>query len=567
MGLESALERKLARETASRKAAEQLLEQKSLELYQANEQLKLVLSQLQKQSRDDLNKLEFEQQISESLIHFGRAFLSRTLDDGLVSSLLERLSTSKALSKASLFLVPDCVSTVVATEFNVESSRRIEQVKPYSVWHRNVLRLPLEVDYKTVGEISVTLVSADIDRDFVTSQMVLVAELLCSAISRQLIITSNQLARARAEESERSTKEFVAMINHELRTPLNGLLGSAELLADTHLDGEQSVLLSNLIHSGGLLRHIINDILDFSKMSAGMMELIPTRFEWTEIRDMLTGVFEPRANEKGIGFNFIELNTMPEAFIGDRERISQVLVNLVGNAIKFTHQGRVSIEADWQNGQASFRVRDTGIGIDQDSMAQLFDPFVQADRTAKRNYEGTGLGLAICRRLVDMMQGELTVVSSKGVGSEFRVIIPLTIAKASNIDMEQAVEETSKSKPLDSLSILVVDDIRMNQVIINQMLKKFSITPDIAVNGIEAIKAVADAEYDIVFMDCRMPEMDGFEATEYLREQSYTMPIIALTAGTTLEEREKCIVCGMDDILTKPYTAQDLKLMLEKWTA
>lgn len=566
MSQESALERKLAREIASRKAAEELLEKKSLELYQANEQLKLVLSQLQKQSREDLNKLEFEQQINESLLHFGRAFLSRTLDDGLVSSLLERLRTSSALSQASLFLVPNFVSTIVATEFDVECERSIDHVKPYSVWQGNVLRLPLEVDYKTVGEISVTLVSEDIDRDFVVSQMTLVAELLCSAISRQLIVTSNQKARARAEESERSTKEFVAMINHELRTPLNGLLGSAELLADTSLDGEQSVLLNNLIHSGGLLRHIINDILDFSKMSAGMMELIPTRFDWRDIRDMLTGVFEPRANEKGIGFNLIELNPMPEAFIGDRERISQVLVNLVGNAIKFTHQGSVSIETDWQEGQVSFRVRDTGIGIDQESMAQLFDPFVQADRTAKRNYEGTGLGLAICKRLVEMMKGELTVVSSKGVGSEFRVKIPLTTAKASNADMEQVVQE-AKNKVLDNLNILVVDDIRMNQVIINQMLKKFSITPDIAANGIEAIKAVTEADYDLVFMDCRMPEMDGFEATEYLREQRYTLPIIALTAGTTLEEREKCILCGMDDILTKPYTAQDLKLMLEKWTA
>ncbi|MDN3684597.1 ATP-binding protein [Vibrio sinaloensis] len=180
-------------------------------------------------------------------------------------------------------------------------------------------------------------------------------------------------------------------------------------------------------------------------MSAGMMELIPTRFDWRDIRDMLTGVFEPRANEKkGIGFNLIELNPMPEAFIGDRERISQVLVNLVGNAIKFTHQGSVSIETDWQEGQVSFRVRDTGIGIDQESMAQLFDPFVQADRTAKRNYEGTGLGLAICKRLVEMMKGELTVVSSKGVGSEFRVKIPLTTAKASNADMEQVVQEAKK---------------------------------------------------------------------------------------------------------------------------
>ncbi|NOI80787.1 response regulator [Vibrio tubiashii] len=565
MDKDTPLERKLAREIAARKQAEALLEQKSLELYESNQHLKLVLTQLKRQTHSDLHKLEFEQHISEALIHFGRAFLSRTLDDGLIANLLERLAASSALSGVGLYIEPELMNSVIGNVFGSAEVKELSVVKPYAIWHSNSLKLPIEVEHKIVGELSVYLISEDIDREFVVNQLLLVAELLCSAISRQLIVTSNQEARARAEESERSTKEFVAMINHELRTPLNGLLGSAELLAGTQLDEEQQTLLSNLSHSGDLLRHIINDILDFSKMSAGMMQLIPSQFLWSEMREMVLGIFETKALEKGIGFEIIEENTIPPALIGDFERISQILINLVGNAIKFTSHGKVIVKVKWENENLIFAVSDTGIGISEESQAQLFTPFVQADRTAKRNFEGTGLGLAICKNLVELMSGEISLSSEIGKGSTFEVLLPLKEAAEWTVSAGKA-EQKTQFKPLEELSILVVDDIRMNQVIINQMLKKLSITPDMANNGLEAIKAFNSANYDLVFMDCRMPEMDGFEATAYLREQAYTLPIIALTAGTTLEEREKCIQCGMDDILTKPYTAKDLKLMLEKWS-
>ncbi|MDC5853018.1 ATP-binding protein [Vibrio europaeus] len=565
MDKDTPLERKLAREIAARKQAEALLEQKSLELYESNQHLKLVLTQLKRQTHSDLHKLEFEQHISEALIHFGRAFLSRTLDDGLIANLLERLTASSALSGVGLYTEPELMNSVIGNVFGSAQYKDLSLVKPYAIWHSNSLKLPIEVEHRIVGELTVDLTGEDIDREFVVNQLLLVAELLCSAISRQLIVTSNQEARARAEESERSTKEFVAMINHELRTPLNGLLGSAELLAGTPLDEEQQTLLSNLSHSGDLLRHIINDILDFSKMSAGMMQLIPSQFLWSEMREMVLGIFETKALEKGIGFEIIEENTIPTALIGDFERISQILINLVGNAIKFTSRGEVIVKVKWENENLLFAVSDTGIGISEESQTQLFTPFVQADRTAKRNFEGTGLGLAICKNLVELMSGEVSLSSEIGKGSTFEVLLPLKETAEWTVSAGKA-DQNPQFKPLEELSILVVDDIRMNQVIINQMLKKLSITPDMANNGLEAIKAFSSSKYDLVFMDCRMPEMDGFEATTYLREQAYTLPIIALTAGTTLEEREKCIQCGMDDILTKPYTAKDLKLMLEKWS-
>ncbi|NVD06838.1 response regulator [Vibrio sp. JPW-9-11-11] len=561
----SALERKLAREKAARLQAEQLLESKSLELYQANQQLELVLNQLKLQTRNDLHKIEFEQHLNEALIHFGRAFLRRSFDDGMIASLLERLEAMAAISAASLTLEPGLIATVNAHQFGQCVQRDLTSVKAYPVWQDCQLILPLEVERRVVGQLVVRIEDDDIERDFVVNQMLLVAELMCSAISRQLILISNQQARDRAEESERATQEFVAMINHELRTPLNGLLGSAELLADSQLDDEQQALLSNLTHSGDLLRHIINDLLDFSKMNAGMMELIPAQFQWSDLRDMLLGIFDSRAREKGIVFDIIEQDGIPSAMIGDFERIGQILVNLVGNAVKFTLQGTVSLTVGWKNNALHLMITDTGVGISEQAQHDLFNPFVQADRTAKRNFEGTGLGLAICKNLVELMSGTMTFSSVLGEGSCFEVELPLEISAVES--MNQATDTANeRGTPFDQLAVLVVDDIRMNQLIINQMLKKLTINPDIANNGVEAIQAVQHGHYDLIFMDCRMPEMDGFEATQLLREQGCQLPIIALTASTTLSERERCIQSGMDDILTKPYTAKDLTLILEKWT-
>ncbi|HAS63105.1 MAG TPA: hybrid sensor histidine kinase/response regulator [Vibrio sp.] len=556
------LERKIEREKASRKQAESLLEQKSLELYEANQQLKLVLKQLEYQNSTGLKKLELEAYISESLVRFGRYFLSRTLDDGLLSSFLEQIRACNLINDACLYLKSGLVPSVLSSHFGGVSRRELVCIKPLPVWQGSELRLPVEVEQGLVGELLIDVKSSDIEEDFIQSQMALVVELLCSAISRQLMVTKNQLARKRAEESERATKEFVAMINHELRTPLNGVLGSAELLADTPLSMEQRTMLSNLTHSGDLLRHVINDLLDFSKISAGMMELFPSTFGWQDMRSMLNGIFSPQAQEKQIAFIIEEEGTMPEAFIGDFERIGQILANLIGNAIKFTSVGKVEVFAKWDDDALVVKVQDTGCGIAENAQNRLFDPFVQVDRTAKRTYEGTGLGLAICKNLVELMSGSIAIESIVGEGSVFSISLPLEIAhKPNKIKAKNNIE----TKPLERLSILVVDDIRMNLTIIKQMLKKFAISPDIATNGFEAIKAVNAADYDLIFMDCRMPEMDGFEATAYLRKHHYTRPIIALTAGTTLEERDRCFLSGMDDILTKPYTAADLKLMIQKW--
>lgn len=560
------MERKLKREMAARKEAEKLLEQKSYELYQANQQLNLALKQLQKQTLQDLQKFEFEEHIDSTLIYFGRAFLSRALDSTLLATFIERLIQTPVITSLFLQLSPDQVDGLVENQLgNIELSL----IQPYMEvphWQQDYLCLPLMVERLSAGHMVFEIHSENIEREFMVKQLSLVGELLCSALSRQMIMKRQVESRKRAEESEKATKEFVAMINHELRTPLNGLLGSAELLADTLLDAEQQSYLTNLQHSGDMLRVIINDLLDFSKMNAGMMQLIMTQFRWQDLQNTLYGIFTNKAREGGIEFVIESRGDFPAYWIGDVERINQILVNLVGNAIKFTHTGEVKVLARWINDRLLLRITDTGIGIPFESHATLFDPFTQVDRSSSRQYEGTGLGLAICKNLVELMQGDIDFSSVEGEGTEFFVSIPLEIgSRELKVPMYESRPLRVSPDALRQHSILVVDDIRMNQLVINQMLKKVNLTPDNCENGAQAIEAVENKPYDLIFMDCRMPEMDGFDATQRLRKSGFNMPIIALTAATTLEERERCLQCGMNDILTKPYTALDLDAILNKW--
>ncbi|WP_440871379.1 ATP-binding protein [Vibrio diabolicus] len=559
----SSLERKLKREIESRKAAERLLEQKSFELYESTQQLSVALKKLELKSKKDLRKFEFEEKVDATLIKFGRTFLSSTFDEAMIASFIEQLTSNSIISAAYLHLDSTKLSSLRRHHFGHLQLRHENTIKTVPNWQGENLHLPIIIDKQTVGELIFSVQLDQIDQSFISKQMELVSDLVHGVIGRHLSLEREVELRKRAEESEKATKEFVAMINHELRTPLNGVLGSAELLSRTQLGEEQRHYLNNLTQSGDLLRVIINDLLDFSKMNAGMMEIIDKVFAWEELEKAIMGVFSAKAAEKRIHFSIDKKLGIPEFLVGDLERITQILVNLVGNAIKFTHLGGVVLRVEWINGLAHFEVEDTGIGIPIEAQPSLFDPFVQVDRSAKRSFEGSGLGLAICKNLVDLMQGEISFESEERKGTTFKVSIPLKEGQAQGAaEGELATIERSD---LAGRSILVVDDIRMNQVIVTQMLKKLDITPDLKANGKEALEAVKNKEYELIFMDCRMPEMDGYEATMYLRERGFTLPIIALTAGTTIEERQKCIDSGMDDILTKPYTATDIEQIMCKW--
>ncbi|MEZ9298816.1 ATP-binding protein [Vibrio splendidus] len=564
MSSESAIERKLKRQIAARKEAERLLEQKSLELFESNQQLELALRQLEKRSNANLRRIEFQEQIDNLLIDFGRAFLRSDLDDVMLSQLTSNVTNSYLINSSRLILPPKLIPQLKTHDYGDDSLEEPTQQIQHPVWHGDLLNVPLEVESVIVGTLIVDVNLSEQDYEFIQSQLLLVTDLICSALTHQLAINRNIESRKRAEESERATRDFVAMINHELRTPLNGLLGSAELISDTELNNSQREIVNNLSQSGEFLRTIINDLLDYSKINAGMLELIPKKFALHDLRNTINSIFTNRALEKQLKFDVDVGQSVPSHFYGDLERITQLFVNLIGNAIKFTDQGHVSVEIKWLRDQFIFSVEDTGVGIAQSAHKTLFEPFTQADNSSSRNYEGTGLGLAICRKLVGLMHGDISVTSIVGSGTTFTIAIPLQVIDVSD-QSSRVSQETESDVGLSLLKVLVVDDIKMNQIIIQQMLRKHEIEPAIASNGAEGFELASDNEYDIVFMDCRMPIMDGFEATEKLRKKGYSRSIVALTAGTTLEERERCIQCGMDDILSKPYTASDLKEMLKKW--
>ncbi|UQV22809.1 ATP-binding protein [Vibrio sp. J383] len=560
----SAIEKKLKRQIAARKAAEALLEQKSLELFEANQQLELALRQLEKRSNANIRRIEFQEQIDNLLIDFGRAFLRNDIDDVMLSQLTMNVTNSYLIEASRLILPPKLIPQLHTYDYGDEAVEVIEQYIQEPHWQGNLLTVPLEVEKVIVGALIVKVRLLDQDYEFIQSQLLLVTDLICSALTHQLAINRNVESRKRAEESERATRDFVAMINHELRTPLNGLLGSAELISDTELSSSQREIVNNLSQSGEFLRTIINDLLDFSKINAGMLDLIPKKFALHDLRNTIESIFVNRAIEKQIEFNISVASNVPSHFQGDLERITQLFVNLIGNAIKFTEEGHVNVDIEWDKNQFVFSVEDTGVGIAESAHKTLFEPFTQADNSSSRNYEGTGLGLAICRKLVALMNGVIGVTSVVGSGTTFTISIPLQVVDVP-AESDSVARGFESEVELSLLKVLVVDDIKMNQIIIQQMLRKYEIEPATASNGVEAFELASDNEYDIVFMDCRMPVMDGFEATEKLRAKGYVKPIVALTAGTTLEERERCIQCGMDDILSKPYTANDLKEMLKKW--
>ena len=498
------------------------------------------------------------------LINFGRAFLRNDLDDVMLQELTTNITNSYLIEASRLVLPPKLLPELKTNDYGDAILGGIDLDTQELTWQGDVLLIPLEVEKVIIGSLLVKVNLVDQDSDFIQSQLMLVTDLICSAITHQLAINRNIESRRRAEESERSTRDFVAMINHELRTPLNGLLGSAELISDTELTEPQREIVNNLSQSGEFLRTIINDLLDYSKINAGMLELIPKTFALRDLKNTIESIFVNRATEKQIDFTISIGKQVPSYFNGDLERITQLFVNLIGNAIKFTEEGYVRVNVHWKDGQFVFAVEDSGVGIAESAMTTLFDPFTQADRSSSRNYEGTGLGLAICRKLVSLMNGHISVKSEQGVGTTFTIALPLIVVDTSHYE-EKVKENIVSDTGLSLLKVLVVDDIKMNQIIIQQMLRKHEIEPAIANNGVEGFELASVNEYDVIFMDCRMPIMDGFEATEKLREQGYTKSIVALTAGTTLEERERCIECGMDDILSKPYTASDLKEMLKKW--
>jgi len=387
---------------------------------------------------------------------------------------------------------------------------------------------------------------------------------------RKSMENSLREALDRSNNATAAKSEFLAMMSHELRTPLNGVLGFAELLAETALDEEQKSYAQTISHSGEHLLSVVNDILDFSSIEKGSLTLHSALFSIANLVELSAAGTRKAAADKGLAFRCEVAGGVPAQVTGDERRIRQILINLLGNAVKFTSVGsvvlRIAPGATSGRGFLDFSVEDTGIGISSGTLDHLFKPFTQGDSTTHRRFGGTGLGLAISKRVAEAMGGSITVASTPGSGSTFTFHLPIEDPPPIASLTASPVRCLQKPASHDGFLVLVVDDDKASRVLAGEMLRSLGYRAEFVANGEEAVNGYSPESYSAILMDLQMPVMDGLEATARIREieaaTEVHVPIIALTANVMHGARERCLAAGMDDFLAKPFRKDELAVRL-----
>jgi PAS domain S-box-containing protein len=367
---------------------------------------------------------------------------------------------------------------------------------------------------------------------------------------------------------QKAKEQFLANISHEIRTPINGITGMANLLSQNPSTEERETYLNAIIHSADNLKVIINDILDLAVIESGKLKFEKIAFNLKDLVPSLISTFTYQAKEKKISLEYSIDEKLNRILLGDPVRLNQILINLISNAVKFTHRGSIHVNCSIERQQKGLcwvrvEVKDTGIGIPAEKLNTIFESFSQADASVTRKYGGSGLGLTIVKQLVELQNGKITVRSEEHKGSTFIALIPYPTGKTKNTEKIPVKDKIKKNNGFSSqqLHVLLVEDNDINRLYAKSILKNWHCRTDTAENGLVALEHIKNYQYDVILMDIQMPVMDGYETTKAIRlmDSPYReVPIIALTANATKADVEKCLAAGMDDILSKPFTPEDL---------